>query len=44
MVNASLFTVELWMHLRDVLGGLLSSHSLLMSSIKRAHAFAIEFD
>ena len=28
MVNASLCTVELWMHLGDVLGGLLSSQEL----------------
>ena len=28
MVNASLFTAELWMHLGDVLGGLLSSQQL----------------
>ena len=28
MVNASSCTVELWMHLGDVLGGLLSSQEL----------------
>ena len=28
MVNASLCTVKLWMHLGDVLGGLLSSQEL----------------
>ena len=28
MVNASSWTVELWMHLGDVLGGLLSSQEL----------------
>ena len=28
MVNASLFTAELWKHLGDVLGGLLSSQQL----------------
>ena len=28
MVNASLCTVELWMHLGDVLGGLPSSQEL----------------
>ena len=28
MVNASPCTVELWMHLGDVLGGLLSSQEL----------------
>ena len=28
MVNGSLCTVELWMHLGDVLGGLLSSQEL----------------
>ena len=28
MINASSCTVELWMHLADVLGGLLSSQEL----------------
>ena len=28
MINASSCTVELWMHLGDVLGGLLSSQEL----------------
>ena len=52
MVNASLWTVELWMHLGDVLGGLLSSQELEVLIIdvisvlngNMKHARAIEFD
>ena len=50
MVNASSRTVELWMHLGDVLGGLLSSQELEVSFIdvisvlngNMKHARAIE--
>ena len=52
MVNASSCTVELWMHLGEVLGGLLSSQKLELWFIdvisvlngNMKHAYAIEFE
>ena len=52
MVNGSSCTVELWIHFEDVLGGLLSSQELEVSSVNVIsmlngnmieHACAIEF-
>ena len=36
MVSASLCTVKLWMHLRDILGGLLNSQGIVYLRHQRA--------
>ena len=52
MFNASSCTVELWIHLEDILGGLLSSQELEVSSLmsyqhmlngNMKHACTVEF-